>query len=207
MPKVALLNIKGEKIKDIDLRDECWNIEPNDSVLHEAIVLARASLRQGTQSAKTRSEVRGGGRKPWRQKGTGRARAGSVRSPIFMGGGVTFAPKPRSYAKKMNRKERRLALRSALSYKLRGKNIIVIDDLKLATPKTKDMLTVMDNLKVDNKVLFVTHEMDENAYLATRNINLIRLIGPEEISVLDIVNSKYLVLTMDAIQMIEEVLV
>ncbi|MDD4036602.1 MAG: 50S ribosomal protein L4 [Bacilli bacterium] len=207
MPKVALLNIKGEKIKDIDLKDECWNIEPNDSVLHEAIILARASLRQGTQSAKTRDEVSGGGKKPWRQKGTGRARAGSRRSPIFVGGGVAFAPKPRDYAKKMNKKERRLALRSALSYKFKDKNIIVLDDLKLETPKTKDMLAVMNNLKIDNKVLFVTHEMDENTYLASRNIDLIRLIGPEEINVLDVVNSKYLVLTMEAVQMIEEVLI
>jgi large subunit ribosomal protein L4 len=206
VPKVAMLNIKGEKIKDINLKDECWNIEPNDSVLHEAIILARASLRQGTQSAKTRGEVSGGGRKPWRQKGTGRARAGSRRSPIFVGGGVVFAPQPRSYAKKMNRKERRLALKSALCYKLRDKNIIVLDDLKLTAPKTKEMLEVMKNLKIDNKVLFVTHDIDENTYLASRNINIVRLIGPEEINVLDIVDSKYLVLTMDAIQMIEEVL-
>ncbi|MDD3821454.1 MAG: 50S ribosomal protein L4 [Bacilli bacterium] len=206
MPKVKLLNIKGEEIKDIMLNDDCWLIEPNDSVLHNAIILAQASLRQGTQSAKTRAEVRGGGRKPWRQKGTGRARHGSIRSPIWVGGGVAFAPKPRDYSKKMNRKERRLALKSALSYKVRNNNIVVLDELKLTAPKTKEMLTVLNNLKVSNKVLLVTDELDEKVFLAAGNLDTIRVITAEEINILDVVNANYLVVTEKAIKIIEEVL-
>lgn len=206
MPKVDLLNIKGEKIKDINLKDECWNIIPNDSVLHDAVILARASLRQGTQSTKTRAEVSGGGKKPRPQKGSGRSRQGSIRSPQWVGGGVVFAPKPRDYDKKMNRKERRLALKSALTYKFLDKNIIVIENLKLENPKTKTMLDVMNNLKVNNKVLFVTDELDDNTILASRNLNLVRLIEPNEVNVLDVMNANYLVVTMDAIKMIEEVL-
>jgi large subunit ribosomal protein L4 len=206
MAKVDILNIKGEKIKNIELNDACWNIEPNDAVLHDAIILARASLRQGTQSAKTRAEVRGGGKKPWRQKGTGRARHGSIRSPIWVGGGVAFAPKPRDYSKKMNRKERRLALRSALSYKTRENSLMVLDELKLSSPKTKDMLEVIKNLKLENKVLFVVEEIDENAFLAARNINVIRIVNANEINVLEVVNANHLIVTENAISIIEEVL-
>ncbi len=207
MPKIDILNIQGEKIKDINLNDECWNIEPNDSVLYDAIILARASLRQGTQSAKTRAEVSGGGRKPRPQKGSGRSRQGSIRSPQWVGGGVVFAPKPRSYDKKMNRKERRLALKSALTYKLKDNNVVILDSLKLKMPKTKEMVQVLNNLKLNNKVLFVSDELDENTLLASSNMELVRLIEPNELNVLDIVNSNYLVLTENAVKMIEEVLI
>ena len=207
MSKIGVLNIKGEKIKDINLNDECWNIEPNDKVLYNAIILARASLRQGTQSTKTRAEVRGGGRKPWAQKETGRARQGSIRSPQWVGGGVVFAPKPRDYGKKMNRKERRLALRSAFTYKVKDKNILIVDSIKFKSPKTKEVFNLINSLNIKGKILFITDELDDNAILATRNIDTIRLVQPNNINVLDIVNANYLVITEDAVKKIEEVLI
>ena len=143
MGKYTELNIKGEKVKDITLNDNVWGIEPNNAVLYDAIVLSRASLRQGTHATKTRSEVSGGGRKPWKQKGTGNARQGSIRAPHWVGGGVVFGPTPeKNYTKKMNRKERRLALKSALAYKAQEKELIVVDSLTLETPKTKEMINV-----------------------------------------------------------------
>ncbi len=207
MAKTSLLNIKGEKLKDINLNDECWNIEPNDVVLYDAINLARASLRQGTQSAKTRAEVSGGGRKPRPQKGSGRSRQGSIRAVQWVGGGIAFAPKPRDYGKKMNRKERRLAMKSALTYKFKDKRVMVLDNLKLETPKTKEIIAVMNNLKVNNKVLFITDEIEDNTKLATRNMELVRVIEPNNINVLEIVNADYLVITEDAVKVVEGVLV
>jgi large subunit ribosomal protein L4 len=206
MPKIALLNIKGEKVKDINLKEEVWGIVPNDSVLYDAILLARASLRQGTHKTKTRAEVRGGGKKPWAQKGTGRARQGSIRSVQWRGGGIAFGPQPRDYDKKMNRKERRLALRSALSYKVIDNNIIVLENMNLETPKTKTMLEFMKNLKVSDKTLFVTDGLEENVVLAARNINTIRLIEANEINVLDVVNANNIVITEEAVKMLEGVL-
>jgi len=207
MAKIALLNNKGEKLKDINLNDNIWNIEPNDAVLHNHIVLSLASLRQGTHKTKTRSEVSGGGRKPWRQKGTGRARQGSIRATQWRGGGIVFGPTPRDYSKKMNKKERRLALLSALSYKLREKELIVLDNLTLETPKTKEFIEVLNNLKLnDKKVLFVTSELEDNLLLASRNLSEILVLANDEINTLDIVNADYMVVTEDAVSKIEEVL-
>ena len=207
MAKIALLNNKGEKLKDINLNDNIWNIEPNDAVLHNAIVLSLASLRQGTAKTKTRSEVSGGGRKPWRQKGTGRARQGSIRATQWRGGGIVFGPTPRDYKKKMNKKESRLALLSALSYKLKGSELIAVDSLTLETPKTKDFIDMLNNLKLNNqKVLLVTSELEDNLLLASRNLQEILVLANDEINTLDIVNADYMVVTEDAISKIEEVL-
>jgi len=207
MAKIALLNNKGEKLKDINLNDNIWNIEPNDAVLHNAIVLSLASLRQGTAKTKTRSEVSGGGRKPWRQKGTGRARQGSIRATQWRGGGIVFGPTPRDYKKKMNKKESRLALLSALSYKLKGSELIAVDSLTLETPKTKDFIDMLNNLKLnDKKVLLVTSELEDNLLLASRNLQEILVLANDEINTLDIVNADYMVVTEDAISKIEEVL-
>ena len=207
MAKIALLNNKGEKLKDINLNDNIWNIEPNDAVLHNAIVLSLASLRQGTAKTKTRSEVSGGGRKPWRQKGTGRARQGSIRATQWRGGGIVFGPTPRDYKKKMNKKESRLALLSALSYKLKGSELIAVDSLTLETPKTKDFIDMLNNLKlIDKKVLLVTSELEDNLLLASRNLSEILVLSNDEINTLDIVNADYMVVTEDAVSKIEEVL-
>ncbi len=207
MAKIALLNNKGEKVKDINLNDNIWNIEPNDAVLHNAIVLSLASLRQGTAKTKTRSEVSGGGRKPWRQKGTGRARQGSIRATQWRGGGIVFGPTPRDYKKKMNKKERRLALLSALSYKLKDNELIGIDSLSLETPKTKDFVELLNNLKLkDKKVLIVTTELEDNLLLASRNIPEVLVLSNDEINTLDIVNADYMIVTEDAVSKIEEVL-
>jgi large subunit ribosomal protein L4 len=206
MPKVALLNIKGEKIKDINLNKEIWGIEPNDSVLYDAIVLSRASLRQGTHKVKTRDEVSGGGVKPWRQKGTGRARQGSIRAPHWKGGGIVFGPQPRSYDKKMNKKERRLALKSALSYKVINKEVTALDNFLVETPKTKEMISIMEALKLDKTVLIVLNEINENAILASRNIENIKIIEPKELNVFDLTSYEQLLITEGAIKMLEEVL-
>ena len=207
MKKVELLNLKGEKVKDINLNENVFGIEPNKNVLYDAIILARASLRQGTHSTKNRSEVSGGGRKPWRQKGTGRARQGSIRSVQWVGGGRYGTPVPRDYSKKQNRKERRLALKSALAYKAQENNIVVLESLNLATPKTKDMKALLETLKLaDKKILLVVKEFDENMILATRNLQNIVLIAADEINVLDIVGTEKVVFTQDALNAVEEVL-
>ena len=207
MGKLSVLNIKGEKTSDISLNKELWAIEPNDAVLYDAITLSRNSLRQGTASTKTRSEVSGGGIKPWRQKGTGRARQGSTRAPHWRHGGVVFGPHPRDYDKKMNRKERRLALKSALAYKAIDNELVVVDSFKLESSKTKDVVGILNNLKVSKNVLIVVDELDENMVLATRNLNNVILLEANEINVLDVISSDYMVVTEKAIKMIEEVLV
>ncbi|MGI6329332.1 MAG: 50S ribosomal protein L4 [Bacilli bacterium] len=206
MPKIALLNITGEKIKEIDLTADIWGIEPNKVVLHEAVVLAKASLRQGTSKTKTRGEVQGGGRKPWRQKGTGRARHGSIRSPIWVGGGVVFGPQPRSYSKKMNKKERRLALKSALSLKVTDQELIVLDDFLIESPKTKRILEILKALKIEKSVLIVTNDLKENLILSSRNLDYIKVIEPHEINVLDVMSYHYLLITEESLKKIEEVL-
>jgi len=206
MAKISLLNLKGEKVKDITLNDQVWKIEGNDAVLHNAVVLAQASLRQGTHKTKNRGEVSGGGKKPWKQKGTGRARQGSIRSPQWTGGGVVFGPTPRDYSKKMNRKERRLALRTALTYILKGKALIAVDNFVLAAPKTKDMLETIANLKVNGKTLIVVDELEEFTYLASRNLDNVRMIQADSMNVLDLLNSDYLVITEAAIKQVEEAL-
>lgn len=205
--KFELIDLNGKKVKDIDLNKEVFGIEPNDVVLKDAIVLGRAALRQGTHKAKTRSEVSGGGRKPWRQKGTGNARQGSIRAVQWVGGGIAFGPVPRDYSKKQNRKERKLALRSAYSYKAKENSIVVVDKLSLDTPKTKGMVSVLKNLNLDNvKTLVIVNEYDENVILASRNLKNIMIALPEEVSVLDIVSAKRLLIEENALEKIKEVL-
>ena len=207
MKKVELLNLKGEKVKDINLNEEIFGINPNNAVLHDAIILTMASLRQGTHKTKNRSEVSGGGRKPWRQKGTGRARQGSIRSVQWVGGGNYGTPVPRDYSKKQNRKERRIALKSALADKANDKAIIVLDNIKVESPKTKEMMNILENLKIaDKKVLLVVDAFDDNMILASRNIQNLVLILAEEINVLDVVGTDVMVVTETALKNIEEVL-
>ena len=206
MAKLSVLNIKGEKVSDITLNKNVWGITPNDTVLYDAITLAQASLRQGTHSTKTRSEVSGGGRKPYRQKGTGNARQGSIRAPHYRGGGIVFGPHPRTYNKKQNKKERVLALKSALSYKALDKEIIALDNLNIESAKTKDMIKVLENIKAVKNILIVTDELNDNLILATRNIPKVVLLEANEISTLDVVAADTLVITTDAIKAIEEVL-
>ena len=196
-----------EKIKDLKLKKEIFGIEPNDCVLNDAINTARCGLRQGTYSTKTRSEVSGGGRKPWRQKGTGRARQGSIRATQWRGGGIALGPKPRDYSIKMNRKERRLALLSALSYKNKEKAIVVVDNIDLVSNKTKDMLNALKSLDLlDKKVLVIMDELTENVILASRNLQNVLLMEPVEINVLDIVNADVLLMNKQAVSDIEEAL-
>ena len=206
MESLAVLNINGEKVSTIKLNELVWGIEPNDAVLYDAIRLAQNSLRQGTADTKTRSEVSGGGRKPYRQKGTGRARQGSIRAPHYPGGGVVFGPHPRSYTTKMNKKERRLALKSALSYKVIESELIVLDKFEAETNKTKDMKNILSNLNLAKKTLIVVDELTENLILATRNLRNIVLLAANEINVLDVVASDNMVITEAAVKKIEEVL-
>ena len=207
MPKTALLSLKGEKIKDIKLNDDVWGITPNDQVIYEHINLTMANARQGSHKVKTRSEVSGGGRKPWRQKGTGNARQGSTRAPHWVGGGVVFGPSSdRNYTKKMNKKERRLALKSALTYKAKANEIVVIEKFDAETNKTRDMFKLLDGLKLSGKLLIVTTELTENAILATRNIDSIKLILANEINTYDVLYCDKLVITEDALKYVEEVL-
>ena len=207
MKKVELLNLKGEKVKDINLNEETFGITPNKNVLTDAIILSMASLRQGTHKIKNRSEVSGGGRKPWRQKGTGHARQGSIRAVQWVGGGNYGTPVPRDYSKKQNRKERQIAIKSALAEKVANNELLVLENLNIATPKTKDMINVLETLKIaDKKVLLVVKEFDENLILASRNLKNLVLILADEINVLDIVGTDVMVVTEDALKFIEEVL-
>lgn len=205
MEKVQLLNIKGEKLKDIKLDKEIFGIEPNNKVLYDAIILSQASLRQGTHKTKTRAEVSGGGRKPWRQKGTGHARQGSIRSVQWVGGGTYGGPVPRDYSKKMNRKERRLAIKSALATIANEERVIAVEKLALTTPKTKEMIGILTTLKIEEKkVLIVVNELEENVILATRNIPNVLLLEASEINVLDIVNADVMLVEEEALKSIEE---
>lgn len=205
MEKHAVVNLNGEKIKDVKLNKDIFGIEPNKNVLYDAIILTRASLRQGTHDTKTRAEVSGGGRKPWRQKGTGHARQGSIRAVQWRGGGIAFGPTPRDYSKKMNRKERRLALKSALSIK--AEDMIVVENLELTTPKTKDMIKVLEGLKLkDVKTLIIVEELTENLVLASRNLSNIALIEATEINVLDLIAADKILVTEKALTKVEEVL-
>ena len=206
MAKTQVLNQKGEKVKDITLKDSVWNIEVNEPVMHDAIVLAQASLRQGTASTKTRSEVSGGGRKPYKQKGTGNARQGSTRSPQWPGGGIVFGPKPRKYDKKQNRKERRLALKSALTSKFQDKELVIVENLNLVDNKTKTFNEMLKNLKVDGKALVVYADENENLFLASRNNNKVAVVAFDEINVLDLVATDYLVIDESSVKKLEEVL-
>ena len=207
MSKVDIINTKGEKIKDIKLKDNVFIKEPNDAVLHNAIVLAQASLRQGTHNTKTRSEVSGGGRKPWRQKGTGNARQGSIRATQWRGGGIVFGPTPRDYSKKQNKKERRLALKSALSYKVIDKELIIVDDIKFETSKTKEIMNFLKTLNIVNeKVLIVLTELDENICLSSRNMGNVKVIRTDEVNTLDVVTADKMVITASALNKLQEAL-
>ena len=206
MAKTQVLNQKGENVKELTLKDSVWNTEVNEAVMHDAIVLAQASLRQGTASTKTRSEVSGGGRKPYKQKGTGNARQGSTRSPQWPGGGIVFGPKPRNYDKKQNRKERRLALKSALTSKFKDKELVIVDTLALESNKTKEFNTMLNNLKIDGKALVVYGEDNENLFLASRNNDKVAVIAVNEINVLDLVAANYLLIDESSVKKIEEVL-
>lgn len=207
MEKMKVLNTKGEKVSDVKLNETVWAIEPNDTVLYDAITLTRNAERQGTADTKTRSEVSGGGRKPWKQKGTGRARQGSTRAPHWPGGGIVFGPHPRSYSKKMNKKERRLALKSALSYKVIGSELVIIDSLNIADGKTKAMVNILNDLKLNGNILLVVESLNENIVLATRNLPNVILLEASEINTYDVISADVMVVTSEAIKQIEEVLV
>ncbi|MFJ7935178.1 50S ribosomal protein L4 [Sporosarcina sp. NPDC096371] len=206
MPKVSVLNQTGSSVGDIELNDAIFGIVPNEAVLFEALVQQRASLRQGNHKVKTRAEVAGGGRKPWRQKGTGRARQGSIRSPQWRGGGIVFGPNPRSYSYKLPKKVRRLALLSALSQKVREEDMIVLEGLTFDAPKTKEFIKVLSALAIDKKALIVTADLDETVALSARNIPGISVVTATGINVLDLIGHNKLVMTKAAVQKVEEVL-
>ncbi|MBP1996427.1 50S ribosomal protein L4 [Paenibacillus eucommiae] len=206
MPKVALYNVTGAQVGEVELSDAVFGIEPHVHVLHEAVLLQQASMRQGTHKTKGRSEVRGGGRKPWKQKGTGRARQGSIRAPQWKGGGTVFGPTPRSYGYKLPRKVRRLAIKSALSSKVIDNELIVLDQLQMNAPKTKDFIAILSNLKVNSKALVVAATLEDNIALSTRNIPGVKFVAADGISVLDVMLYDKLIITQDAVQKVEEVL-
>lgn len=206
MGKMNVINLNGEKVKDINLNKNVFDCEDNEIVLKKAIDLQLASLRQGTQKTKSRAEVSGGGRKPYKQKGTGNARQGSIRAPHYRGGGVALSINPRSYTFKMNKKERALALRSALSLKAQEKKLVIVDSLEMSSLKTKDIKAMLNKLNITGKVLFVTSNDAENLYMGSRNLNKVNVILAEELNVFDIVNSDTLVIDEAAVAAIEEVL-
>ena len=206
MPKVALYNVQGSQVGEIELNDAVFGIEPNESVVHEAVVMQMASWRQGTHCTKSRGEVRGGGRKPWKQTGTGRARVGTIRSPLWRGGAIVFGPNPRSYSYSIPKKKRRLALKSVLSSKVLDNDIIVLDSLNFDAPKTKEMVKVLEALNVDKKALIVTAELDENVAKSARNIEGMTPVAANSMNVYDLLNHNKLIITKDAIAKVEEVL-
>ena len=206
MTKLSINNLKGEKVSDITLNSEVFGIEVNELAMKKMVRLQLNASRQGTAKVKTRSEVSGGGRKPWKQKGTGRARQGSIRAAQWRKGGIVFGPTPRDYSFKINRKERVLALKSALVSKLNEKRLMVIDNLKLDNFKTKTGVELLNNLKLDGKVLFVASEEAENLYMATRNLSNVLVLFPDEINVYDILNADYIVFDEASIKLVEEAL-
>jgi large subunit ribosomal protein L4 len=205
MANVSVYNMEGKEVGKIDLNDAVFGVTVNEHLVHMAVVQFLADRRQGTQKAKTRSEVSGGGRKPWRQKGTGHARQGSTRSPQWTGGGTVFAPTPRDYSFKMNKKEKRAALQSALTDSVNENRLIVLDDLKLDDIKTKDFAKVLENLKISGKALFVLGDNDKNVVCSARNVPAVKTAQTSELNVYDVVNAKTLVITKDAVVKIEEV--
>ncbi len=205
MPKVNVYNTLGEQVGEIELREDVFGVEINQHVLYEAVKNHLANRRQGTQSAKTRAEVRGGGRKPWRQKGTGRARHGSIRAPQWVGGGVVFAPKPRDYSYKLPKKIKRLAMKSALSSKVANNEIIVLEELSLDQPKTKDMVNILSNIKAGKKALIVMDEKDVNVIKSARNIPNVQTTLVNTLNVYDILNHDSFIITKDAVRKVEEV--
>jgi large subunit ribosomal protein L4 len=208
MPELNLRNSKGENVGEISLNERVFDIEINEHVVHEAVTAQLAAKRAGTAKTKNRGEVSGGGRKPWRQKGTGRARHGSIRSPIWVGGGTTFGPQPRSYEKDIPKKVKKLAVKSVLTDKVRDNDLIVIDALTFEQPKTKKMVSVLDNLDAkDQKVLIVLDDITDNVYKSASNIPGIRIVSPNQVTVYDVINSDKVIMQEDAVSQVEEVLV
>ncbi|MFH5837267.1 50S ribosomal protein L4 [Proteiniclasticum sp. C24MP] len=204
MPTVGLFNIEGKKVGDVSLNEKVFNVEVNKAVLHQVVVAQLANKRQGTQSAKTRSEVRGGGIKPWRQKGTGRARQGSIRSPQWVGGGIVFAPKPRDYRVSLPKSMRRVAMKSALTAKVMENEMIVLENLEFDAPKTKDMVNMLKAFDV-KKALIITSESNENVYKSGRNVEGIQVMPVNNINVYDLLKYDNLIITQDAVSKLEEV--
>ena len=205
MPKVNVYNIEGKKVSDIDLKEEIIGIEPNEAIIHSVLVNYLANQRQGTQSTKTRSEVSGGGRKPWRQKGTGRARQGSIRAPQWIKGGIALGPKPRSYKYTVNKKERRLAVKSMLSMKVLEQSLVIVDKLAFDEIKTKNMVNALNNLKVTGKTLIMLPEKNENVQKSARNIEGVKTTLVNTINVYDLLKYNNLVVTLDTVKKLEEV--
>ncbi len=205
MPKVAVYDMRGAQVGEIELSDNVFGIEPNKSVMYDFIKMQLANKRQGTSSTKTRTEVRGGGKKPWRQKGTGRARVGSTRNPVWRGGGIAFGPKPRDYSYKLPQKVRRLALKSALSTKVLNNKIVVVDELNFEQPKTKNMVLALEALNVGKKTLVVTADGNVNVVKSARNIEGVKPLRADFINVYDILKYDTLLITKDAVAMVEEV--
>ena len=205
MPKVSVYNVEGKKVSDIDLKEEIFGIEPNEAIIHSVLVNYLANQRQGTQSTKTRSEVSGGGRKPWRQKGTGRARQGSIRAPQWIKGGIALGPKPRSYKYRVNKKERQLAIKSLLSSKVLENNLVVVDKFDFKEIKTKQMADAMKNLNVTDKALVLLADKNEIVQKSARNLADVRTSSVNTINVFDLLKYKKLVLTVDTIKKLEEV--
>ena len=205
MPKVDVYDIKGKKVSDVELAESVFGIEPNEAIVHSVLVNYLANQRQGTQSTKTRAEVRGGGKKPWRQKGTGRARQGSIRAPQWIKGGIALGPKPRSYSYTVNKKERRLALKSILSSKVAEKELTVVDKLEVKEIKTKTMVKALADLKVEGKTLIVLPENNQNVFMSARNIDGVKTIALNNINVFDLLKYTNLILPLDTVKKIEEV--
>ena len=205
MPKVDVYDLKGKKVSDIELADSIFGIEPNENIVHSVLVNYLANQRQGTQSTKTRAEVSGGGKKPWRQKGTGRARQGSTRSPQWIKGGIALGPKPRSYKYTVNKKEKRLAIKSILSSKVLEKELTVVDKLELKEIKTKTMQTALTDLKVEGKTLIILPENNQNVYMSSRNIEGVKTITANNINVFDLLKYTNLILSVETVKKLEEV--
>ena len=205
MPTLDVWNMQGEKIGNLELSDTVFGAEINSSLMHQAVVKYLAAQRQGTSKVKNRSAVRGGGRKPWRQKGTGRARIGTIRAPHWTGGGVVFGPQPRDYTKKMNKKAKRQAIRSALSSKLASDEIIIVDGVEFEKPKTKDMIKFLQNVNAGKKSLVITGENDKNVVLSARNIPNVFTVSADTISVYQLLNCESLIMTKDSVKKVEEV--
>jgi large subunit ribosomal protein L4 len=206
MPKLTVFDQKGAEVGAVELADAVFGITPNEHVVYQAVVMQQASQRQGTHAVKNRSAVRGGGRKPWKQKGTGRARQGSIRSPQWVGGGTVFGPTPRSYSYKLPKKVRRLAIKSVLSGKVGDNDLIVLDALTIEAPKTKEIIALLNNLSVSDKALIVTNDVNETAVLSSRNIPGVKVLAANEVNVLDVVAHNKLIVTQEAAAKLGEVL-
>ncbi len=205
MPKIDVYDVNGKKVDTLELSEQVFGIEPNEAIVHSVIVNYLANQRQGTQSTKTRAEVRGGGKKPWRQKGTGRARQGSIRAPQWIKGGIALGPKPRSYKYRVNSKEKQLAIRSLLSSKVLEKSLVVVDKFDFKEIKTKQVVTALNNLKVEGKTIIMIPEKDEILQKSARNIENVRTLSVSTINVFDLLKYKNLVVTVDTVKKLEEV--